>query len=187
MKNNSRRQFMKTLALAGIGSQIFLLSNCSSSESWPVISSEHLTPKQAYLVLKIQEVLFPDDGNGPSNKEIQSFQYLLWKLQSENSNNNYISLFKKGLSKVEKQIDSYINNDIRDLTIEDWETIVQLLTKEKLTRNWLSNMLTTILEALTLDPIYNINQDEVGWKWLEHQKGQPQPSSSNKFPSFYNG
>jgi gluconate 2-dehydrogenase gamma chain len=73
------------------------------------------------------------------------------------------------------------------LTAENWQILVLRLAEDKSTEKWLSGMLTTILEALTLDPIYNINNNNFGWDWLEHQTGFPQPTEENKFPNFYNG
>lgn len=177
---------MKTLALAGIGSQVMLLSNCTALEPWPILSTDQFTPQQAYIILNIQEVLFPDDGNGPSNKDIQSFEHLLWKLTPTYSEKGTIAYFNKGFQAVEKKINSYLQDDIRALTAENWQMLVLRLTEDKSTEKWLSGMLTTILEALTLDPIYNINTNNVGWDWLEHQTGFPQPTEENKFPNFYN-
>jgi gluconate 2-dehydrogenase gamma chain len=42
-------------------------------------------------------------------------------------------------------------------------------------RNWLSLLLTYLLEALLADPVYGGNPDGIGWTWLEHQPGYPAP------------
>ena len=42
-------------------------------------------------------------------------------------------------------------------------------------QNWLSLLLTYLLEALLADPVYGGNPDGIGWQWLEHQSGFPRP------------
>ena len=41
--------------------------------------------------------------------------------------------------------------------------------------NWLSLLLTYLLEALLADPVYGGNPGGIGWQWLAHQPGFPTP------------
>ena len=48
-------------------------------------------------------------------------------------------------------------------------------------RNWLSLLLTYVLEALLADPVYGGNPDGIGWQWLEHQPGYPRPPADKSW------
>ena len=46
-------------------------------------------------------------------------------------------------------------------------------------------MLTFILEALALDPIYNINTSKVGWQWLGQYEGTPRPNDNITYNKIF--
>ena len=55
------------------------------------------------------------------------------------------------------------------------ESVLRIIEQSEAGRNWLSLLLTYLLEALLADPVYGGNPDGLGWKWLEHQPGYPTP------------
>ena len=61
------------------------------------------------------------------------------------------------------------------LDASEQETVLRQIEQSKAGRNWLSLLLTYLLEALLADPVYGGNPGGIGWQWLEHQPGFPTP------------
>ncbi len=55
------------------------------------------------------------------------------------------------------------------------EALLRRIEQSRAGGNWLSLLLTYLLEALLADPVYGGNPDAIGWRWLEHQPGFPTP------------
>lgn len=58
------------------------------------------------------------------------------------------------------------------------QEVLKAISKENWGENYIYTMLTYILESVLGDPIYNINQNELGWEWLEFNTGFPQPKKA---------
>jgi len=58
------------------------------------------------------------------------------------------------------------------------ETTLQKISKTKWGDSWLYDIFSYLFEALLGDPIYGINQDEVGWRWLGFKGGEPRPKKA---------
>ena len=61
------------------------------------------------------------------------------------------------------------------------EQLLQRIARSEAGENWLSLLLVYIFEALLSSSIYGGNPDGIGWRWLEHNPGFPQPTSSNTY------
>ncbi|MEE8342688.1 MAG: gluconate 2-dehydrogenase subunit 3 family protein, partial [Gammaproteobacteria bacterium] len=61
------------------------------------------------------------------------------------------------------------------LNEQERETVLREIEQSRAGRNWLSTLLTYLLEALLADPVYGGNPNGIGWQWLEHQPGYPLP------------
>lgn len=55
------------------------------------------------------------------------------------------------------------------------EAVLQSIAKESWGESWIASVLRYILEACLGDPLYGINKEEFGWKWLSHESGLPRP------------
>lgn len=178
--NKGRRDFIKQLTLAGFAVQFSSILSCTSTHEWPTItfSSSNLTAQDLFLVSKFHEVLFPNDGNGPSYIEINSIEHVLWSISISTIEETH---FNEGLTAVKTLFAQSINADYRDVSSNEWDQFVSIVAQYPDTISWVKQNLTFILESLSMDPIYGINKNEMGWKWLEHQPGFPRPSNENKF------
>jgi gluconate 2-dehydrogenase gamma chain len=123
----------------------------------------------------VQEHIFPSETDSPGAKEINALEYLR-------------NVIKDPV--IDSDEKEFILNGVKwlnDLSLEKHKTVftglsqsqradmLQEITKSKAGRNWVSKLLSYILEALLSDPVYGGNPDGIGWKWLEHHPGFPRP------------
>lgn len=180
----SRKKFIQTLFLSGIAIQLPWLSACSTDEEI-IENCSPLTVNQFKTILSIQDILFPEDGNGPSSKQINAMSYLVWVLNDmrlDTEENNYIIEKTEELESFTKEnYGDYFHN----LSLGNQEEIIAFISKESWGNKFLSRLLTLILEALLLDPAYGSNTNEIGWNWLNHNAGQPRPTSKILYPEIF--
>lgn len=177
----NRRSFLRAALIAGAASQIAWFTSCSAQLEE---GSEYLTPEQATILKSILMIIFPDDGNGPSAEEINSFGYIVWVLSDnyrDPEDNQYII---DGLDWSNDKAQEIYQEDYYKLDQEQKEALVEQFVELDWGKNWMSVMVTLVLESLLLDPIYGGNVDEKGWKWLDHEPGLPRPTEQTNFEAF---
>lgn len=179
----SRKTFVKTLLLSGVAMQLPWLTSCSSEDT--IGSTEPLTIVQFKALRAVQDVLFPEDGNGPSARDINATPYLVWVLNDsllDPDENNYL---------IEK-LDQFISDcevkygePFDALSQNNQEAFVVTIANESWGKRWLSRLITFIFEALLLDPVYGGNTNQSGWDWLQHDPGLPRPSKDIIYPEIF--
>ena len=88
----SRQKFLKTLVLSGVALQLPWISACSKEED-KIENFKPFSLHQYKTVRSLQDILFPDDGNGPGARQINATPYLVWVLNDSNldpEENQYI-------------------------------------------------------------------------------------------------
>lgn len=182
----SRGGFLKSLVAIGVSSQ--LIGCYSSNEDKNKSSDKETTPlmtnQQARILIKVQTILFPDDGNGPSAEEINAFPYLLWYLQDELIEQYERSFYIRGADWLEQESLDLFNISFLDLPEKTQIDLVNILSMKKRTKQWLSKLLTFIFEALLADPIYGGNPNNIGWDWLNHDPGSPRSEGETSYPNI---
>ena len=63
------------------------------------------------------------------------------------------------------------------LSSKSRQEVLAFVAKTQWGESFIETILTYLFEALLGDPIYGINKDEVGWKWLHHTPGLPRPTA----------
>lgn len=181
----SRKKFIQTLVLSGIAIQLPWLTACSTDDE-TVGNCAPLNESQFKTVRAVQDVLFPEDGNGPGARQINAAQYLVWVLNDsrlDSDENNYI------IERID-ELESYTKENYGDyfhtLSQGNQEEIIAFITKESWGNRFSSRLITLIMEALLLDPTYGSNTNEVGWEWLNHNPGQPRPTAKIVYPEIFN-
>ena len=182
----SRGNFLKSLAILGLASQLVVSCN---SEKENTSEAQEITPLMSNLeartIRAVQSILFPNDGNGPSAEDLNAFEYLLWFLQDELLDDYNRKSYAKGATKVNQKALDLFNQNFTDLPLDKQEEIVALMVADKKTKMWFSRLVTYIFEALLADPIYGANPNNVGWQWLSHNPGQPRPSTEISYPTIF--
>ena len=159
MKTITRRVFISSSILAGTALAL-LPQGCKSN-----------VDIELFKVLEaVQEVLFPKGLQAPSSLEFGATAYLA-------TVSNHSSFLKSDFRFLKHGAQELMNEytDFLSLSPNEQDTTLRKFTKSKVGGNWVSFVLYFTLEALLSDPIYGGNKNELGWKWLGHNAGQPRP------------
>lgn len=177
----SRRHFVKGLFVAGALVQIPFLSSCLNEE--PVIENLEedlpfgiLSSKQKGLIKAVQNILFPDDGNGPSAADVNALDYLQWVISDSTMDPDEVEFIVDGTSWFEEACKKETSESFLELNQKEQDAFLALATEDNNLERWLSVLLTLIFEALFCDPKYGGNPSEQTWEWLNHNPGLPRPT-----------
>lgn len=185
---NSRRNFVKSILLSGIALQLPWIQSCSTKKKKIPIPDDinPLSLKEFLNLHIVLDILFPEDGNGPGAITVKADHYVLWVLKDENLDSSTYDFLVDNLQKMNEKAFQIYHKNFHELNRNDQENFIADLADKTWSKNWLSRLLTLILEALLLDPQYNVNPNHVGWKWLEHNPGYPRPSKDLLYPTILN-
>ena len=176
----SRKKFVKGLLLAGVLTQLPFLSACTEQNINTEISNGNnissLNKTQISILKDIQLILFPNDGNGPSAKDVNAHLYLEWVISDARMDPSEAGYIVNGLKWTNETAQEEFDDDFLNLSDSKKEKLVRLISGEKWGESWLSVILTLIFEALLCDPQYGGNTNNKGWNWLNHNPGYPRPS-----------
>jgi gluconate 2-dehydrogenase gamma chain len=129
--------------------------------------------------------LFPDDGNGPSANDLNITTYLEWAMTDEQNiadgDPEYIA---KGIGWLNQLSNDNIGKQFRKASKKQQNKLMEETIGSEAGKNWVSILLYYVIEALTLDPFYGGNTNQVGWKWLEYQGGFPNPIQGKTYRDF---
>jgi gluconate 2-dehydrogenase gamma chain len=179
----NRRQVIKAAVLAGTLSQLSFLQACAANQL-PEEGNDLLNANQATILKSVMEILFPNDGNGPGIEELHAFEYVMWVLHDTGANEKYRHTLVEGITWADEQSLALYQKKYVDLDQPEREKAVAEFEQNTYGNEWLSILLTYILEALLLDPIYGGNPDGIGWKWLHHTPGYPQASEELRYENI---
>lgn len=186
-----RRKWLK-LALAGVAlSQIPWIISCDSNKTEDLVTLSldgkgMLSLDEMKALHTIQNILVPNDGNGPSAEMVNAHAYFIWTLEDQKLPNSEKDYFIDKLKDLILLCKEKFGKNLIDLDKADQELFIANNTLSGWTQGYLSRMITIIFEAILLDPIYGGNPDEIGWDWLEHIGGAPRPTAATKYPEIYN-
>ena len=183
----SRKEFIRSLLIVGIASQLPITNACSeiglnNDEYFKNI--DPLDQRQFKIIREVQDVLFPSEGDGPGALEVNADKYLVWVLNDsllDPKEKNYVI---KYIDQIDKSAKDRYGASFLELSKKEREDHIAFIAKESWGKKWLSRILTLIFEALLLDPIYGGNPNNIGWNWLGHHPGQPRPSKEINYPTI---
>lgn len=174
----NRRTVLKGALLAGALSQLSFLQACKANLE---NGNELLTGEQVTILQSILLQLFPDDGNGPSVLDLHTFEYIMWILQDPGADQDTNSFIIEGIDWAnETAQEIYLTNYV-ELDDNQKTVLLEKFTQLEYGKDWCSVLVTLIFESLLLDPIYGGNPDGIGWKWLNHNQGFPQPTEALRY------
>lgn len=190
----NRRAFLKTAtAVTLLGGLSACKPDVPAIEKNQTASVENDTSKQAKFfneqeTLSLDAVymqLFPDDGNGPSARDIRVIDYLEWAMTDpQNIDDGDPEFIKKGIGWLNDLAEQTQGDKFARLKVEQQDKVLKQISRSRAGENWLSLLMYYLTEALLLDPVYGGNPDQIGWKWLEHQAGFPRPKKGKTYRDF---
>ena len=87
-----------------------------------------------------------------------------------------------GIGWLNETADETYMKGFMDLSAMEQEALVAKVSLQGWGESWLSVILNFVFEALLCDPRYPGNPEGIGWKWLDHDPGQPRPSAGLIYP-----
>jgi len=127
-------------------------------------------------VTVFQDDLFPEIKDfGINTKTISAKNYLIFILAHKKVSDSDKKFIKNGIKWLNEEALKLHKKIYPKLSHEQRQKVLNSISKEHWGENFIYTMLDYIFEALLGDPIYGINKDEVGWKWLKHKAGLPRP------------
>ena len=178
----SRAEFLKSLALAGMASQLPLLWKCSKPATR---SSYALSDKEYGIAQTVQRILFPGDHQVPAAAELNSIKHMQWVLHDKRYDPERKDYLLSGLEWVDETAHETHSKSFLILLEKEKQQLIADIAETGWGEDWLSTMLTLIFEALLLDPVYGVNPQQKGWTWLQHEPGFPRPNDSLKYDRIF--
>ncbi|MDF1880458.1 gluconate 2-dehydrogenase subunit 3 family protein [Sulfurimonas sp. MAG313] len=162
----SRRVFLGTSFIFGSGA-FYWMRNSNSKV--------YLYANETQVLLHAAYHLFPPSPLGPSAKELHIASYLAFVLEDKRIMKRDRDYFLKGAYWLEESAFEEYGASFINLNQEDKEELLLKVSQDRWGRNFIYTSLGYIFEALLSAPIYGSNPKQIGWKWLEHNPGFPQP------------
>ena len=176
-KGISRREFITRLTVLG-----------SLAASYPALALERLRSnatsanEQAWLdqdpwqtIAAVQQHLFPAGEESPGAGDFRAIVYLRNSIENPAADGEDKTFIVNGAGWLNDLSRERYQRSFTALDEPERETVLRQIEQSKAGRNWLSLLLTYLLEALLADPVYGGNPGGIGWQWLEHQPGYPTP------------
>jgi len=123
------------------------------------------------VIESVQQTLFPENLKAPSASQFMATNYLL----IVSSHSSFVKSDLKFLKYGANLLLEYENNFLTIMPKERDKRLRDFVNSSSKAENWVSLLLYYTLEALLSDPIYGGNKSELGWRWLNHNTGQPRP------------
>ena len=143
------------------------------------------TQSQLKVLDAVQMQLFPDDGNGPSARDINATQYLEWAMSDQqNIEDGDPEFLSNGIGWLNDLSAQSQGEDFIKLNTKQQDKVLKQIASSRAGENWLSMLMYYLTEALLLDPVYGGNTGSSGWIWLEHQPGFPAPVTGKTYRDF---
>jgi len=173
----SRRHFVQ--GISAISAGLLLPSTISATTKTP----SKPTPKQAPwpTIAAVQNQLFPAEPDSPGASDINATSYLKNLLEENTFDHDEREFILNGPNWLNELANSEHSNAFTQLTTTQQEQLLQSIARTSAGENWLSLLLVYIFEALLSSPIYGGNPDGIGWRWLEHNPGFPQPTINTSY------
>lgn len=168
-----RRKFL-TLSLQAVsGACITSIVSCTYRYSG---SPPELNSIQDQLLSSVLNLIFPGEQDSPGASDLNAVPYFHLVLLDTRVAQSEKELLQNGLLWIEEESEKQFGKKFLSLSLEQQQELLKRISEFSWGENWLSLLLNYLFEALLGDPVYGINPDGIGWKWLEHTPGYPRPN-----------
>ena len=173
----SRRHFVQGLSALSAG--LLLPSPIRATTK----SQTNSLPKQAPwpTIAAVQNQLFPSEADSPGASDINATSYLKNLLEDKTFDRDEREFILNGPNWLNELATTEYGKAFPQLTTIQQEQLLHRIARSEAGENWLSLLLLYIFEALLSSPIYGGNPDGIGWRWLNHNPGFPQPTSNTSY------
>lgn len=128
-------------------------------------------------LLILQNDLFPPINEKLNISYINAREYLSYIIHHKRVSDDTKEFIRNSLKWLDEEADSLYNTTYSKLDKNKREKVLESISKESWGENFIETILTFIFESLFGDPVYGVNKDEIGWKWVKHTPGLPRPKT----------
>ncbi len=173
----SRREFINRIAVLGSLATYYPLVTLAQqrADRQPELPSDWRNEDPWATLAEVQRHLFPASADTPGADDIRALVYLRNTIENLDADGEDRAFVFNGVGWLNDLAQDNTQQPFIVLDEQHRETLLRQIEKSRAGRNWLSLLLTYLLEALLADPVYGGNPNGIGWKWLEHQPGFPTP------------
>ena len=171
-KTFSRRVFVYSTLALGVGA--FFLPYTKNDKKITLYANN------IQVLLHCAYHLFPHSKLGPGAIDLNISSYLSQVLSDKRIMEEDRHYFLQGATWLEESAHEEFDQSFLNLNKADKEKLLQTIALKRWGENFILTTLSYIFEALLSSPVYGSNKNEIGWKWLEHQAGFPQPSNKDE-------
>lgn len=184
----NRRAFLRSSVALSLLSGL-AACNLSFDEQNDVVtlgeSKDYFTVEQHQILDAVQMQLFPDDGDGPSARDLNAVAYLEWAMTDPgNIDDDDPSFIAKGIGWLDDLAKQTQGESFVKLTLLQQDRVLKQVAGSSQGESWLSLLMYYLSEALMLDPVYGGNPNGIAWQWLQHQAGFPAPIIGKTYRDF---
>ncbi len=177
-KGITRRTFMERLALLGALAAAcprLALARWRFEAGKPGAVPDWLKADPWRTLAEVQEHLLPPAQDAPGASDIHAVVYLHNTLENPDADGDDREFIVNGVGWLNDLAQKRHRQPFIKLDTAQREALLRQIEQSRAGNNWLSLLLSYLLEALLADPVYGGNPNGIGWKWLAHQPGFPTP------------
>ena len=131
-----------------------------------------VTPKETIEL--VQNDLFPK----AQELGINTYIYMSRILNHSRIRDEDKEFIKNGVKWLNEEAVGKYNATYTKLTSSQRQEILRTISQVRWGESWIDEMLTYSLEAIMSDPVYEVNKNYDGQKWLEFESGLPHPKEA---------
>ena len=165
-----RRRFLLQLAGGSIAALFGLppAARASTFDPWPTLDAvlQHLLPTE------------PDTPGASEIHARQYFEVVVTDNRIEQQERTFITQGCVWLDQLSRQEQG---KPFTRLNEHQREQLLRQTARSEAGENWLSTLITYLLESLLTAPAYGGNPNGIGWHWLTYVPGFPLPQPGNRF------
>lgn len=135
-----------------------------------------VTTMEAMFV--VHKDLFGEVADVPTAESINANAYLYKILKHSKITPQNRIFIRDGIKWLNEEAISKYKKTYTKLSDKQRQKVLREIADTGWGDSWLENVLTYFLEAMLGDPIYGVNKDMSGWKWLNHKPGLPRPTKA---------
>lgn len=169
----NRRRFL-IRAAGGTVALLFGLpcdAHARSHDPWPVLDA-------------VMRHLLPSEPGSPGAVEIRALDYLRFVTTDPWVDADEREFILQGSAWIDDLAAQRYGKAFIDLDVDQRELLLRQTAASAAGENWLSTVITYLLEALLTAPAYGGNPDGIGWRWLAYVPGFPLPGAGNRYPEL---
>ncbi len=180
VKPANRRNFIKALGATAFLLQFPFWQACQNTNNLDKTSPS----LQQAILSGVLNILFPTFDKTPDIRQINAVYHINRYLTDPLIDPDEQQFIINGTKWLNESAHENFKTDFLQLSAKKQQKLIQIISHESWGESWLSKLLTLTFEALLLDPVYDININECGWKWLQHLPGRPRPDQPNIYPDI---